>query len=76
MWTAKILELAREHGCDLDDLFEQWSERSAIREHVGGMSRDSTEIAAFDDLVLALGDARRGPRSASSQRDDASAKAR
>ena len=38
------------HGRDVEDLFEWWSERAAIREFTGGVSRADADVAAFDDL--------------------------
>jgi hypothetical protein len=36
-------------------LFELWSERAAVREHLGGMARADAEQAAFEDLQRWLG---------------------
>lgn len=54
MWTAKIFELAKRSGRELDDVFELWSERAAMREFAGGMARAEAEQAAFDDVVRML----------------------
>lgn len=64
------IELARRLGLDADQLLEWWSERAAVREFDGGLTREAAELAAFDDLRLELdstsfanGD-RRGPKRA------------
>jgi len=48
------IELARRLGLDADQLLEWWSERAAVREFDGGLTRDAAELAAFDDLRLEL----------------------
>jgi len=62
------IELARRLGLDSDQVLEWWSERAAVREFDGGLTREAAELAAFDDLRLELdstsfasGD-RRGPK--------------
>jgi hypothetical protein len=58
----RLAPLARELGRSVDDVSELWSERAAIREHDGGMSRGDAERAAFDDVEQTLRAGRRGPR--------------
>ena len=33
----------------LERVHEEWAERAAIREYVGGMTRNGAEVAAVDD---------------------------
>jgi len=64
------IELARRLGLDADQLLEWWSERAAVREFDGGLTREAAELAAFDDLRLELDSTsfasgeRRGPKRA------------
>lgn len=48
--SDRIESLAAEHDRDVLDLQEFWLERSAIREHDGGMTRDEAEQAASEDV--------------------------
>jgi hypothetical protein len=63
MWTQRLFELAKRHGLDLDDLFELFTERAAIREHSGGMAREDAEVAAYSDVERTIDQLRRGPPS-------------
>jgi hypothetical protein len=45
-----IVELAARHRLDVDALLEDWEERAAIREYLGGMSRASAELWAIGDV--------------------------
>ena len=55
------IDLSKTLGLDPEALFEEWSERAAIREYEGGQSRADAERDAFDDVRLAH---RIGPKSA------------
>jgi hypothetical protein len=43
--------LARSAGRDRDDVLEYWSERAAIREYDGGMTRAAAEGRAWADVI-------------------------
>jgi hypothetical protein len=51
----RLTAIATEHGVPLDRLLEEWSERAAIREYLGGMPRDEAELAAIRDACDVLG---------------------
>jgi hypothetical protein len=76
MWTTRINDLAHEDGRELEDVFEMWSERAALREYDGGMSRGDAEHAAFIDVKTMLASSRRGPRSVGSRAVEADANAK
>jgi hypothetical protein len=48
--TAAVAELARQHGRDVADLLELWSERAAIRQYLGEADRDEAERLAVEDV--------------------------
>lgn len=43
-------DLSRSHGVPIDLLLEEWAERAAVREYLGGVSRDEAEFLAMDDV--------------------------
>ena len=45
-----VRTLARRFGVDEADLVERWSERAAVREYDGGMTREQAETAALADV--------------------------
>lgn len=45
-----IAEIAKECGRDVGDLIEEWHERAAAREYLGGATRDEAERAAVADM--------------------------
>ena len=45
-----IVELAARHHLDVDELLEAWTERVAIRQHLGGFSRPAAELWAVGDI--------------------------
>lgn len=47
---AAVAELARDHGLDVADLAEEWSERAAVRCYLGGASQAEAERMAVDDV--------------------------
>ena len=47
--------IARRGGLPLDRVVEEHAERAAIREYLGGMSRDEAEAAAVGDTADVLG---------------------
>jgi hypothetical protein len=51
----QLAAISAAHGVPLDRLLEEWSERAAIREYLGGMPRDETELAAIHDACDVLG---------------------
>ncbi len=51
----QLAAVAVRHGVQLDRLLEEWSERAAIREYLGGMPRARAELAAVRDACEALG---------------------
>ena len=73
---ARLAALAEDLGRPVVEVEELWSERAAVREYDGGMSTADAEVAAYEDVVHLLGEARRGPRAAAptgaaaSARDD------
>jgi hypothetical protein len=42
-------ELAAKTGRSRDEVIETWSERAAIRQYLGGLSRDMAEQLALED---------------------------
>jgi hypothetical protein len=52
--TPGLLGEIRLHKVDLYDLVEEWSERAAIAEYCGGLSRDVAEALAWTSLPPAL----------------------
>ena len=51
----RLSGIARRGGIPLARVVEEHEERAAIREYLGGMSRDEAEIAALEDTCDALG---------------------
>lgn len=47
--------IARRGGIPIARVIEEHSERAAIREYLGGMSRDEAEAAAIGDTCDVLG---------------------
>lgn len=45
-----IVELAARHQRNEAELIEDWTERAAIREYLGGASRASAELEAIHDV--------------------------
>ena len=48
-----VIDLATRHqlvAVELSEVLEEWTERAAIREYAGGMSRGSAELAAVHDI--------------------------
>jgi hypothetical protein len=52
---ARLVEVARHGGVTIERVVEEHAERSAIREYLGGMSREEAEAAAVGDAADALG---------------------
>jgi len=50
----QLSSLATKHGVPLDRLCEEWSERAAIRQYLGGLSRSAAEDAAIGDACDVL----------------------
>lgn len=51
----QIAAIAARHSVSLDLLLEEWSERAAIREYLGGMPRSHAELAAVRDVCDVFG---------------------
>lgn len=51
----RLAGIARRGGIPIARVIEEHEERAAIREYLGGMSRDEAEIAAVEDVCDALG---------------------
>lgn len=49
--TPALRDDLREHKAALHGLVEEWSERTAIAEYCGGLSRDTAEALAWHALV-------------------------
>jgi hypothetical protein len=45
-----IAEIAKQCGRDVGDLVDEWHERAASREYLGGVTRDEAERAAVVDM--------------------------
>ena len=58
--TADLRQAMRTHKAELLDLVEQWSERAAIAEYCGGLSRAEAEALAWQ-CVLGEVSARQWP---------------
>jgi hypothetical protein len=58
--TPALLDVMRQHKAELHALVEEWSERAAIAEYCGGLSRPEAERLALGD-VLAAEQRRRQP---------------
>jgi antitoxin component of RelBE/YafQ-DinJ toxin-antitoxin module len=52
---AQLAEIASKHGVPIDVLHDEWSERAAIREYLGGMPRAKAEREAVGDACAVLG---------------------
>ena len=52
---AQLASIASRHGLPIDRLHEEWAERAAIREYLGGMPRAGAERAAVHDACVMLG---------------------
>ena len=48
---ARYAKLAERARTSLSDVIEFYEERAAIREYVGGLSRDQAELNAWDDTM-------------------------
>lgn len=46
--------LARAHGFPVAELVEEWEERAAIREYLGGATRDVAEADALSELAAVM----------------------
>lgn len=50
MSRACMVELATRHSLNPERLVEDWVERAAIREYLGGFSRQGSELWAIGDV--------------------------
>lgn len=50
----QVRTLAHRYGLPEQHVIEHWSERAAVREHDGGMTRDDAERAALGDVRVHL----------------------
>lgn len=50
----RLSGIARRGGIPLARVTEEHEERAAIREYLGGMSREEAEVAAIDDVCDVL----------------------
>lgn len=48
-YHEQLGELARAADVPVDAVVEEWSERAAAREYMGGVTRDEAEFLAMDD---------------------------
>jgi hypothetical protein len=51
----RLAGIAHRGGIPIARVIEEHAERAAIREYLGGMTRDEAEIAAIDDTCDLLG---------------------
>lgn len=51
----KLAGIARRGGIPIARVIEEHAERAAIREYLGGMSREEAEAAAVEDTCDVLG---------------------
>ncbi len=51
----QLREVARRGGVPIEHVVEEHAERAAIREYLGGMSREEAEAAAIEDTCGVLG---------------------
>ncbi len=49
-YRDKCSELAQECGVEFADVWEEWTERAAVREWCGALNRSEAERLAFDDV--------------------------
>lgn len=49
-YYEQLGEVARASDTPVDLVIEEWSERAAAREYMGGVSRDEAEFLAMDDV--------------------------
>ena len=49
-YYEQIAELAGDYGLDVSDLVDEWSERAAAREYLGGYTKEAAEFLAMGDL--------------------------
>jgi hypothetical protein len=52
---AQLATIADQLGAPIDRVHEEWAERAAIREYLGGMSRAQAEREAVGDAREILG---------------------
>lgn len=45
-----LCDLARAYGLEPADVVDEWGERAAVREYLGGYERDEAERLAFQDV--------------------------
>ncbi len=50
--TSDLLDVMRQHKAELLDLVEAWSERAAIAQYCGGLSRPAAEALAWACLLM------------------------
>jgi hypothetical protein len=50
--TPALVERMREHKAELHGLVEAWSERAAIAQHCGGLSREDADRLAWGWVVM------------------------
>lgn len=50
-YHEQLGELARTADVPVDVVVEEWGERAAVREYLGGVTRDEAERLAFDDVL-------------------------
>lgn len=54
-YRTYLARIAERTGVPLAELVERWSERAAIREYEGGMTRTQAEEAAFEEVKQEVG---------------------
>lgn len=50
-YAERCAELARDRGLNPADVHEEWSERAAVRQYLGGVSLDVAEALAWEDVL-------------------------
>lgn len=45
-----LAEIAKQSGRDVGELVDEWHERAAVREYLGGVTRDEAERLAVTDV--------------------------
>jgi len=51
--TPALLDVMRQHKPELHALVEEWSERAAIAEYCGGLTREAAERLAWECVLTA-----------------------
>lgn len=49
-YFERCAELAESLGIEIQSVFEEWSERAAVRTYLGDLDVDAAESAAFEDV--------------------------